>query len=196
MNATEGEVQDRSDMAELAGGRDAALNALMSRHGERLYHYLIRLVRDEPEAADLAQETFVRVYQNRTRFKADGKFSTWLYAIATNLARDHFRKLARRPQVSLQTEDESGTSLSHTLATGEAGPHESLEAAERADAVREAVAALPEELRLPLILAEYEEQSHAEIAAVLECSPKAVEMRLYRARQQLRNRLEKLLPAI
>jgi RNA polymerase sigma-70 factor, ECF subfamily len=196
MATTEDAAQDRADMAELAGGRDAALNALMSRHGERLYHYLIRLVRDESEAADLAQETFVRVYQNRTRFKADGKFSTWLYAIATNLARDHFRKLARRPQVSLQAEDESGTSLSHTLAAGEAGPHESLEAAERAEAVREAVAALPEELRLPLILAEYEEQSHAEIASVLECTPKAVEMRLYRARQQLRTRLEKLLPAI
>jgi RNA polymerase sigma-70 factor, ECF subfamily len=196
MATTEDAAQDRADMAELAGGRDAALNALMSRHGERLYHYLIRLVRDESEAADLAQETFVRVYQNRTRFKADGKFSTWLYAIATNLARDHFRKLARRPQVSLQAEDESGTSLSHTLAAVEAGPHESLEAAERAEAVREAVAALPEELRLPLILAEYEEQSHAEIAAVLECSPKAVEMRLYRARQQLRTRLEKLLPTI
>jgi RNA polymerase sigma-70 factor (ECF subfamily) len=68
-----------------------------------------------------------------------------------------------------------------------------METKERAAAVRRAVGELPEELRVPLVLAEYEEQSHAEIAVALGCSPKAVEMRIYRARQQLRARLAPLL---
>jgi RNA polymerase sigma factor (sigma-70 family) len=72
-------------------------------------------------------------------------------------------------------------------------PSESLQGAERAEAVRKAVGQLPEELRTPLILFEYEEFSHAEIGEVLECSPKAVETRVYRARQQLRMSLAKLV---
>ena len=80
--------QDRSAMARLAAGEDEALNELMARHAERLFRYLLRLLQNETEAADLAQESFVRVYQNRARFVARHKFTTWLYAIATNLARD------------------------------------------------------------------------------------------------------------
>src|SRR5207249_1479609 len=101
--------QDRSDMARLAAGHDVALDELMGRHAERLYHYLLRLLQNETEAGDLAEETFVRVYQNRSKFKPDKKFSTWLYTIATNLARDLQRHRARHPQVSLEAErDEAG----------------------------------------------------------------------------------------
>lgn len=194
MNPTGTEAQDRADMAQLAAGRDAALNELMARHGEKLFHYLIRLLQNETEAADLAQETFARVYLNREKFQAGKKFSTWLYAIATNLARDRLRWLTRHPQVSLEggrEEDEGG--LRNVLPSSQPSPRENLEAEERAAAVRRAVAGLPDELRVPLVLSEYEEQSHAEIAVVLECSPKAVEMRLYRARQQLRSILGRFL---
>ena len=72
-------------------------------------------------------------------------------------------------------------------------PNESLQAEERAEAVRRAIAALPEELRTPLILAEYEERSQAEIGNILGCMAKAAETRIYRARQQLRATLGKLL---
>src|SRR5437773_1113642 len=65
---------DRSDMARLGAGQDAALNDLMGRHAERLYHYLLRLLQNETEAADLAEEAFVRVYQNRTKFKTTTSF--------------------------------------------------------------------------------------------------------------------------
>ena len=89
-------------MAQLAAGHDAALNDLMERHGEKLFHYLVRSLQDEAEAADVAQETFVRVYQNRAKFKTDAKFSTWLYTIATNLVRDRFRSKSRHPHFSLE----------------------------------------------------------------------------------------------
>ena len=184
------DAQDREDMARLAAGAEAALNHLMERHAGKLYHYLLRLLQNETEAADLAEEAFVRVYEHRARFKPANKFSTWLYTIATNLVRDLQRHRARHPHVSLQSaHPQTGQEFHETLP--EAGPHpaEAMEAAERVEAVRRAVAALDQDLRLPLVLAEYEEKSYAEIAAILDCSPKAVEMRLYRARQQLRENL-------
>jgi RNA polymerase sigma-70 factor (ECF subfamily) len=187
MNHTPSDAQDQADMERLAKDHDAALEALMARHSERLFHYLIRLLQNESTAADLAQETFVRVYQNRRRFKSPNKFSTWLYAIATNLARDRIRWLMRHPNVPLESNTEDpDASLNNILPDTKPMPHESLEADERTATVRRAIAGLPEELRVPLVLAEYEDQSHAEIAMVLECSSKAVEMRIYRARQQLR----------
>ncbi len=186
--------EDRADMARLAAGHDAALDALMERHAARLHNYLVRVLQNETEAADLAEESFVRIYQNRARFRPAHKFSTWLYAIATNLSRDVQRHRARHPNVSLEAEHgEAGQNLREVLREGKPGPDETLLATERAEAVRRAVADLPEDLRVPLVLAEYEDKSYAEIAEILECSAKAVEMRLYRARQELRGTLSHLL---
>jgi RNA polymerase sigma-70 factor, ECF subfamily len=196
MNVESTDDQDRQAMARLVTGEDEALDELMARHAVRLFHYLIRVLQNETEAADLAEESFVRVYQNRIRFKPQHKFTTWLYAIATNLARDLQRHRARHPHVSLQAEPtDAGHGLQESLPEHKPNPGELLEATERAEAVRRAIADLPEELRVPLLLAEYEEKSYAEIAAILNCSAKAVEMCLYRARHQLRARLERLLAA-
>lgn len=178
---------DRADMARLVSGHEVALNELMERHAGKLFNYLIRCLQNEEDAADLAQETFVKVYQSRARFDPRQKFSTWLYAIASNLVKDRYRWRSRHPQVSLDGEgDQSGMSLRESLPGGDPSPHETVQVEERADAVRRAVAALPEELRTPLILAEYEERSQAEIGTILGCTAKAVETRIYRARQQLR----------
>src|SRR5690349_12063877 len=95
------ELIDASDMRQLVTGHDAALSSLMERHGERLFHYLIRQLQNKEDAAEVAQEAFVRVYQHRARFDPRQKFSTWLYTIATNLARDRLKWRARHPQVSL-----------------------------------------------------------------------------------------------
>ena len=82
-NLADTDVQDRADMTRLAAGHGPALNDLMARHAEKLFHYLVRSLQSEDDAADLAQETFVRVYQNRAKFDANKKFSTWLYTIAS-----------------------------------------------------------------------------------------------------------------
>lgn len=194
MNPVEWDELDGRDMARLAGGNGAALNDLMDRHGERLFHYLVRCLQDEEDATDLAQEAFVRVYQNREKFDAGQKFSTWLYTIASNLVRDRYRWRSRHPQVSLNAEEgEEETGLRAGLVAEGQTPDESAQAGERAAAVRKAVGALPKELREPLVLAVYEERPQAEIAAILSCSVKAVETRLYRARQQLRASLGELV---
>ena len=181
-------------MSRLAKGQEAALNDLMERHAQRLFQYLLRSLQNESDAADLAQETFVRVYQNRARFDAHHKFSTWLYAIASNLVRDRYRWRSRHPQISLEAETEANSALKDTLFASNPGPDKELQNEERADAVRQAVAALPEELRQPLILAIYQDLPQADIAAILKCSVKAVETRIRRARQQLRLRLGDLAP--
>jgi RNA polymerase sigma-70 factor, ECF subfamily len=190
------EDQDRTDMARLMAGHDAALDDLMARHGERLYHFLLRLLQNETEAADLAEEAFVRVYQHRAQFKVGGKFSTWLYTIATNLVRDVKRRQARHPHVSLNAvRDDTEVEYLELLEDAKPDPGERLESLERAGIVKSAIAALADDLRAPLILSVYEGKSHAEIGEILDCSAKAVEMRLYRARQELRGQLEKVLGA-
>lgn len=181
-------------MTRLAAGQDSALNDLMDRHAEKLFHYLVRSLQNEDDAADLAQETFARVYQNRTKFDAHKKFSTWLYAIASNLVRDRYRWRSRHPQVSLDAANEAtGNDFGESLPDHAPSPSEAVHREERAETVRRAVAALPRDLRLPLVLAEYEEKSHAEIGEILGCSAKAVEVRIYRARKELRVSLGKLL---
>jgi RNA polymerase sigma-70 factor, ECF subfamily len=190
MSSPTSDQQDSEDMARLARGHDTALSSLIERHSQRIFHYLLRSLQNEDDAADLSQETFVRVYQNRSRFNPGQKFTTWLYAIASNLVRDRFRWRSRHPQASLETgADEDAHSLHNTLVAAGSAPDEALEKNERADAVKDAIAALPGELREPLILAVYEGLSQAEIAGILGCSIKAVETRIYRARNQLRERL-------
>lgn len=196
MNEPPGDEQDARDMARLVNGHEAALNDLMERHAEKLFHYLLRSLQDDDDAADLAQETFVKVFQNRTKFDPGQKFTTWLYAIASNLVRDRYRWRSRHPQVSLDAESEqTDTSLKDNLSASAPSPDELMQSEERAATVRKAVGALPEELRQPLILAIYQELSQAEIAEILKCSIKAVETRIYRARQQLRVGLNDLLEA-
>lgn len=188
------EVLDRKDMERLTAGGDAGFNGLMERHGLKLFHFLVRCLQNEEDAADAAQEVFVRVYQNRAKFDPRQRFSTWLYAIATNLVKDRYRYRTRHPQVSLDAENcETGSTLGENVAEQCLTPDQRLEAKERAESIRRAVAALPEELSTPLILSEYQDLSHAEIGEILHCSSKAVETRIYRARQQLRLSLANLV---
>src|SRR5262249_6908176 len=146
---------------------------------------------DEEDANDFAQETFARVYRYRDRYDG-GKFTTWLYTIAANLARSEYRRRGRHPNVSLEAESgEKGQALAEILESGMAGPSEEADAAERLRAVRQAVDGLPEELREAVVLCEWEEMSVADAANVLNTTKKAVESRLYRARQRLRGQLAK-----
>ena len=190
----EASALDRADMERLAAGQDAALNDLMGRHATPVFHFLCRMVGNEEDANDLAQETFARVFRARASFRPNEKFSTWLFTIAANLARNHFRWRARHPTVSLDAETgDSEQTIGGTLPAGDLAPNEQALAAERAQAVRTAVGKLPEDLREAIVLCEWEDCSIAEAAAILESTPKAVESRLYRARQTLREQLKSWL---
>ena len=191
MEPTDTDVRDRADMEKLQAGHDAALNDLMERHATPVFHFLCRMVGNEEDANDLAQETFVRVFRAAKSFRAEQKFSTWLFTIAANLARNHFRWRIRHPNISLESENpETEQSLGSTLPANRPQPNEQALAAERAAAVRAAVKNLPEDLREAIVLCEWEDHSIADAATILEATPKAVESRLYRARGILRERLK------
>ena len=161
-------------------GDEAALGALMNKWELPLKRLLARIVQNSRDSEEIAEAAFVRVWENRERFRPGAEFRPWLFAIGINLARNRLRWWRRRPEVALESWTESGTD-----AQQESGP-EALERNERIEAVRGAIAALPLSLREALVLHEYEQLSHAEIAATLDCTPKAVERRIYRAREKLR----------
>ena len=185
---------DAVDMGRLAAGDDSALDDLMDRHATRVFHFLFRMLGDEDDARDLAQETFVRVYKNRQSFHGGERFTNWLYTIAGNLGRNQLRWRSRHPNTSLDAENpQTGSTLGEVLPSRAASPGEALVEQERRREVRRAIVELPEGLREPLVLCEFEDRSVAEAASILEMSPKAVEARLYRARQALRARLRRWL---
>ncbi len=191
--------EDKRLMAALAAGDDLALNRVMQRWQKPVRTFVLRYLPNESDADDLVQETFVRVYKHRTRYEPKGRFSTWLFTIAVNLCRNHAEKMGRRAAEPLD-----GAMVSETSRTAPAGiarehvsdapgPADHALAQERAAAVRAAVQDLPADLRAAVILSEFEDLSHAEIADVMGTTPKAVETRLYRARAALRGRLARWL---
>jgi RNA polymerase sigma-70 factor (ECF subfamily) len=188
-STAEEQAPDFDAMARLSKGEDKALNELMGRWTPRLGGFLVRLIGNEADAAELVQETFVAVYRARFSYRPKTKFSTWLFGIANNMVRQRLRWRRRHPEMALCAESESEDETERHPTT-EKNPASDLEASEKQDAIRSAVLALPTDLREALILAEYEELPHAECAKILGCTPKAVETRIYRARAQLRERLK------
>lgn len=196
MSAHEPDALDQADMARLVAGHEAALNDLMERHARVLFGFLCRFIGDEDAANDLAQETFVRVYQHRADFQPGMRFSSWLFTIAGNLARNYLRSRSRRPEVPLESgSDDSSGNLAESLPAVGAAPDEQAARQEQQDAVRRAVAELPDDLREATVLCELGDRTVAEAAGILDTTVKAVESRLYRARQQLRRRLTRWLPS-
>lgn len=183
-----GVASDEACMAALAAGDEQALAPLMERWERPLKTFLYRMVLNAEDAADLAQETFVRVYRHRARYRVGASFRSWLLTLAANLARNHLRWRWYRRAFSIeQLRADTGDAWEPADAAPDAaGAAERQESALR---VRAAIAALPTELREVLILFEYQELGYQEIATIAGCTPKAVETRLYRARAHLRRSL-------
>jgi RNA polymerase sigma factor (sigma-70 family) len=143
---------------------------------------------------ELAMETFVRAYFNIEKFRPAAKFATWLYHIALNLCRDHVR--SRAYQYSLQTVSfdapaQEGDDPSLLLAT-EGRPDQKADRVEELTALGKAISELPEDLKNAFILAALEDRPQAETAELLGISLKAVEMRVYRARKLLLEKMSKM----
>lgn len=180
-------------MLRLQRGDDLALNALMDRWQSPLVAFIQRYAGNEQDALDLAHETFVRIYETRARYQPRAKFSTYLFTIASNLCRNLARWRDRHPAISLHAPagGDGPHTLEATLPDGHDSPADSAERHDLASAVREHIQALPHELKTAVLLFEFQDLSHEQIATALGCSPKAVETRLYRARKLLRESLSR-----
>lgn len=183
---------DAELMMRVTAGDDVALNSIMNRWQDRVASFLHRMTGRPEVAADLTQETFVKLYQARHRYRPGSPFPTWLFAIAVNLSRNHARWTARHPTVSLDAAIEDGGWLAEPLDPGQA-PDGAAESAERLRAVNDAFQVLPADLREAMTLFIHEGMSYAEIASIVSCSIKAAETRIYRARQLLKGKLKPIL---
>jgi RNA polymerase sigma-70 factor (ECF subfamily) len=175
------ELPDSHFIRELQRGDDRALDVLLDRHQRAVINFCYRLLGNAADADEVAQETFVRLHQHRAKLDPDRPLPAWLFTVARRLCLDRHRHRHRHPTEPLATAPEPVT---HDRDV----PNRELE-----NQIAAAVAALPEDQRVALILSEYHALPDAEIATIMGCSRKAVELRLYRAKQTLRSRLRHLL---
>jgi RNA polymerase sigma-70 factor, ECF subfamily len=182
---------DNELMKRVAKGDDDAFRTLFERHYRLAYSVIYRQLGVQSIAEDLVQEAFLRVYRAAPKYEPTAKFSTWLYTVVTNLCLNYKRDRAcdKLRLVSAGPEDE-GNPLEQ-LATSEEPAHDSLDQAERTRVVREAIAELPENQRMALILSRYEDKSYEEVAEILKTTVAAVKSLTSRAREALRERLAK-----
>jgi len=178
------EQPDSELVRQIQSGEAAAFDELMRRYKRPVVNFIFRMLGNAQDADDIAQDVFVRVYQNLDTYRSETKFSTWLFALARNAAIDRIRWRSRHRTESIESAPEIVAS---------SGTAEEVNAREIGDQIAVAVAKLPEDQRIAIILSEYQGMSYAEIAGVMQCSEKSVESRLYRARQTLREELRPLL---
>jgi RNA polymerase sigma-70 factor (ECF subfamily) len=168
---------------------DLALNSIMDRWSSRVASFVFKMTGSHALANELAQETFVKLYQARTRYEAKGSFSGYLFGIAANLVKNHRRWQMRHPTVSLDDPDFDTRENPAFIASHLGDPRGSIETSEALRTILGAMFSLPVDLREAITLFVDEGLSYREIAQVVGCTPKAVETRIYRARQILKIRL-------
>ena len=170
-----------------------AFAELVELYQQRLVTVMQHLVGNKEEAEDLAQEAFLRVYRVRKKYRPRAKFSTWLFTIANNLALNALRSRQRKPAVPLNVRDSGplGPRPAEQLVRDRASqPGARLQQQELAAIIAQALEGLNERQRMAVVLNKFEDMNYAEIAEVMELSPKAVKSLLSRARDNLRTALK------
>jgi RNA polymerase sigma-70 factor (ECF subfamily) len=174
-------------------GDKRAFELLVNKYHRKLGRLLSRMVRDATEVEDITQETFIKAYRALPGFRGESAFYTWLYRIGVNTAKNYLVARKKQPVSSdVQAEDaenyEEGDLL-RDIST----PDAELQTKQIAQAVNEAVEALPEELRAAITLREIEGMSYEDIAQMMECPIGTVRSRIFRAREAIATKLRPML---
>jgi RNA polymerase sigma-70 factor (ECF subfamily) len=183
---------DAAIMLRVAAGDEEGFNYLAGKYHRPMIHFLYRMVGNQAIAEELTQEVFLRVYRARSSYRAEARFTTWLYRIATNLAVNHARDT--RHERSAQTvyldapDEETGTTPD--VADDEITVEERLMRDERMAAIRRHVMALPERQRTAVLMHKYQGMDYRQIGDVLKLSESATKSLLFRAYQTLRDKLK------
>jgi RNA polymerase sigma-70 factor, ECF subfamily len=175
-----------------AGSREA-FDEIVRRYRDRVYAVIYRYVGNREDALDVAQETFVRAYRNIGQFAGESKFSTWLHAIAANLARNRLRDRSRKGRnmgTSLESLAENAPAMAQSAAASGLTPRHNAEAGELEAALQDCLDRLSEEARFVFVLRTFEELPYAEIAEAADCRPGTVKSRLNTARRSLHDCLQ------
>jgi len=185
-------LSDADLMLAVKTGDLRAFESLVERHQFRVIGTVAKMLGDEVEAEDIAQQVFVRVWKSAGRYEPSAKFTTWLLTITRNLVFNEMRRRNRHPAHSMDEPGHDDT-VRQFADTRQTSPAEKLEQMELSDAIESAIASLPEAQRMAVILRRYEDMPYEEIARVLQSTVPAVKSMLFRARSQMRELLEKFL---
>jgi RNA polymerase sigma-70 factor, ECF subfamily len=176
----------------LRTGNMAGFDFLIQKYRKPIIHFMYRMVHNQAVAEELAQEVFLRVYRSRETYRAEARFSTWLYRIATNLGVNYARDNRHERTASTVYLDEADSETGTTPDVADSTPdvEAKLLRQERMNAIREHVLALPERQRMAVLMHKYEGMDYKQIGDVLKLSESATKSLLFRAYQTLREKLK------
>ncbi|MCF3650390.1 RNA polymerase sigma factor [Synoicihabitans lomoniglobus] len=185
---------DLADLPDLRAGDPEALRRVMDRWAKRLHAFAWRYLQHTTDAQEIAMEAFVRLHRSSAKLRADTRLGAWLFTTTANLCRNRLRWRRRHPGDSWEEMTETGEpGGTQPLGTVNPDPAAAAEKSDRADALVGAIEGLPHRLKTVVLLHHFDGLSYQEIGDVVGCSPRGIETRLYRARQQLREKLTKRL---
>jgi RNA polymerase sigma-70 factor (ECF subfamily) len=171
----------------LRAGEASAFEEFVTAYQHRVFGVALRMLGNAAEAQDVAQEAFLRAHRGLAEFRGDARLSTWLYAIVSRLCLNRLagteRRLARHGEETLARLPDTGP-----------GPDQAFERGELEEALHRAIAELPDERRIVVVLRDVEGLAYEEIAEVLELPVGTVRSRLHRARLDLKEKLERFFP--
>ncbi len=185
-------LSDAEIMLRVRDGDDSGFDFLIAKYRRPIIHFMYRIVHNEGVAEELAQEVFLRVYRSRATYRAEARFSTWLYRIATNLGVNHARDTRHERTASNVYLDvpDAETGTTPDLADDTPTVEQDMLKQERLKAIRQHVLALPERQRSAVLMHKYEGMDYKQIGEVLKLSESATKSLLFRAYQSLREKLK------
>ena len=186
---------DAALMLRVKAGDTSAFSLLVDKYKQPVLNVAARMLRDLTEAEDVAQNVFVQVHKSAHRYQVSSKFSTWLFTIVRNLCLNEIRRRSRHPAESLEAPhpEHEDQPLHQFEDKATASPPDRLLLGELDQKIAQALAGLPENQRLALILCRQEELSYEDIARVLGCSVSATKSLIHRARETLKEKLKPYL---
>lgn len=175
-------------------GDKLAFNLLVNKYHRRVGRLLTRMVRNQEDIEDIVQETFIKAYRAIGNFRGDSAFYTWIYRIAINTAKNHLVTQGKRPSTLKEANDDDNETFEDNAALSNIDTPESLyQTKQIGEAVNEAMAALPEELRSAIVMREIDGLSYEEIAIAMDCPIGTVRSRIFRARESIAAKIKPLL---
>ncbi len=187
------QVTDQHLVERVKRGDKKAFDILVLKYQHKVIKLVSRYVHDSHEALDVAQEAFIKAYRALPNFRGDSAFYTWLYRISINTAKNYLVSQSRRPPAADVVMDEGEQFDTHANLRDVNTPEAYLLKDEVEATVVEAMEALPDDLRMAISLRELEGFSYEEIAEAMACPVGTVRSRIFRAREAINSRLDKLL---
>jgi RNA polymerase sigma-70 factor (ECF subfamily) len=185
-------AQDLAWMARIKQGDSEALRELIEAHQHRVIGTVAKMLGDDCDAEDIAQQVFIRVWKSAARYEPTAKFTTWLFKITRNLVFNELRRRKRHPAHSLDAASEDERPM-QAPDPGTKSPDDSLLNDEMQAAIQKAIEELPEVQRMAIVLRRYDDIPYEDIGEILGLSVPAVKSVLFRARTELREKLKRYL---